>query len=325
MMRSAILPWSRGQVSRSRGLRRHQGMSDIIITGATGVIGQRAVRQLAAAGHGVAGVTRSAQGRALVERLGARAVDADVFDQGALAAAFAGADTVINLLTHIPRADARATPGAWEENDRLRREASAVVAGAAQAAGAERLIQESLAFLYADGGDGWLDEDAPVHATGPTETALTAEANAQHLFPGETVVLRFGLYIGPDSALTLADIETARAGISPTFGRPSAYEATVWLDDAAAAVAAAVGAPAGVYNVADTEPPTRAEIDAALAAAVGRETLRHALDELPPDLEPIARSQRVSSSRLREATGWAPTVRGGTEGWSLITRQRSAA
>jgi UDP-glucose 4-epimerase len=300
-------------------------MSDIVITGATGVIGQRAVRQLAAAGHEVVGVTRSAHGRAVVEGLGARAVDADVFDQGALTAAFAGADTVINLLTRIPAADALAAPGAWDENDRLRRQVSAVVARAAQAAGARRLIQESVAFLYADGGDGWLDEDAAVHATGPTETALTAEANATHLFAGATVVVRFGLFIGPDSALTLADIETARTGISPTIGRPSAYKATVWLDDAAAAVVAAAGAPAGVYNVADTEPPTRAEIDAALAAAVGREALRHALDELPPGREPVARSQRVCNSRLREATGWAPAVRGGTEGWSLITRQRRAA
>jgi UDP-glucose 4-epimerase len=325
--RLAILPWSREQVSRSRRLHRHLGMSKIVITGATGVIGRRAVRQLLAAGHEVAGVVRSARGRAVVEGLGARALDADVFEHAALTAAFAGADVVVNLLTHIPAADAMAAPEAWAENDRLRREGSAVVADAAQAAGAERLIQESVAFLYTDGGDDWIDEDASVHAAGPTETALAAESNAKRLFAGETVVLRCGLFIGADSALTLASIETARAGISPAVGRPSAYQATVWLDDAAAAVAAAAGAPAGVYNVADADPPRRSEIDAALASAVGRETLRHTLDEVPRELEPIARSQRVSSSLLREATGWEPTVRGGTEGWSLITRQwtRTAA
>ena len=80
--------------------------------------------------------------------------------------------------------------GAWDENDRLRTEASAVIARAAQAAGVPRLIQESLAFVYADGGDDWLDEDAPVHATGTTETALVAETNAMQLFRGEAVVLR---------------------------------------------------------------------------------------------------------------------------------------
>ena len=300
-------------------------MSEIVITGATGVIGRRVVQQLVAAGHRVVGITRSADGRAVVEGLGARAVEADVFASDSLLPAFATADAVVNLLTHIPRSDALLAPGAWDENDRLRREASAAVARAAEAVSVPRLVQESLAFVYADGDDHWLDEDAPVHATGPTETALVAEANAKQLFAGEVVVLRFGLFVGPDSQLTRADIQAARAGISPSLGRRSAYRATVWLDDAAAAVTSAIAAPAGVYNVADTSPPTRAEIDAALGAAVGRRALRPALDEVPCAVEAIARSQRVSSARLRETTGWAPTVRGGTDGWSLILGHRIAA
>jgi nucleoside-diphosphate-sugar epimerase len=72
-------------------------------------------------------------------------------------------------------------------------------------------------------------------------------------------------------------------------------------------------------------PPTRAEIDAALAAVVGRDTLRPAVQEVPLGLEPVARSQRVSSLRLREATGWAPQVRGGIDGWRLIMERSLAA
>ena len=218
-----------------------------------------------------------------------------------------------------------ATPAAWDENDRLRRDVSAAVAGAAQAVGAGRLVQESLAFVYADGGDAWLDEHAPVSVGGPTSTALAAEANATELFAGDTVGLRFGVFIGPDSALTQADVEGARAGISPSLGRRNGYRPTVWLDDAATAVAAALGAPAGTYNVADDDPSTRAEIDAALAAAVGRDALRPAMDEVPPCLEPVARSQRVSSSRLREASGWTPRVRVGIDGWRLIAERLLAA
>jgi len=297
----------------------------IVITGATGVVGRRAVRELVAQGHRVAGVVRSARGRRLVTGLGAAPVEADVFDEASLTTAFEGADTVVNLLTHIPSADRMATPGAWDENDRLRREASAAIARAADAAGAERLVQESLAFVYADGGDAWLDEDAPVAAGGPTATALSAEANAAALFSGDTVVLRFGLFIGPDSDLTRSDIEAAHAGISPSVGRRDAYRPTVWLDDAAAAVAAALAAPPGVYNVADAEPPTRAEIDAALAAVAGRATLRAPVAEVTPELEPIARSQRVSSRRLYEATDWTPRVRAGTDGWGLIAAWPTAA
>jgi UDP-glucose 4-epimerase len=299
---------------------------NIVITGGTGVIGRHAVQQLIDAGHRVTGVTRSARGERVLEGLGARPVRADVFDEAELRPAFAGTDVVVNLLTHIPPADRMAAPGAWEENDRLRGEASAVIARAAQAAGAARLVQESLAFVYADGGDAWLDETAAVGGGGTTTTALAAEANARERFAGVTVVLRFGLFIGADSGLTQADIDAARRdGVSPSIGRRDAYRPTVWIDDAAAAVTAALDAPAGTYNVADSDPPTRGEIDAALAAAVGRSGLRVAVEEIPPALEPVARSQRVSSRRLREATGWTPRVRGGTEGWRLIVAQDLAA
>jgi nucleoside-diphosphate-sugar epimerase len=294
-------------------------MNDIVITGATGVLGRRVVRDLLAAGHRVTGVTHSDRGRAVLDGLGARAVDADVFDAAALTTAFAGADTVVNLLTRIPSADRMPDPAAWEDNDRLRREASAAIADAAAAAGAQRLIQESVAFVYGDGGDGWIDEDAPTVESDRTATALVAERHARDRFPGTTVALRFGLFVGPDSDLTQTDIANAKAGISPNVGPREAYRATVWLDDAAAAVVAALDAPAGVYNVADEVPATRAEIDAALAAAVGRPGLRPPLDDVPPAMEVLARSQRVSSRRLREAAGWVTRVRAGTEGWRLIT------
>jgi nucleoside-diphosphate-sugar epimerase len=289
-------------------------MSEIAITGSTGVIGRRTVRELLAEGHRVTGVTRAARGRERLESLGAHAVEADVFDEASLHRAFDGAHAVVNLLTHVPSADRMADPAAWEENDRVRTEASAAIARAARAAGAQRLMQESIAFVYADGGDAWLDEDAPVAGGGVTTTALTAERNARELFDGDAVVLRFGLYMGADSRSTQAALEAARDGASSALGPPGAYRPTVWLDDAAAAVAAALRAPAGTYNVADTDPPTNAEIDAALAAAVGRRALR---PRAPQD-GPLARSQRVSSRRLRDATAWAPRIRAGTETWARI-------
>jgi UDP-glucose 4-epimerase len=289
-------------------------MNDIVITGSTGVIGRRAVRELVAAGHRVTGVTRSARGRGRLEDLGARAVEADVFDEASLRGAFAGADTVINLLTHIPSADRMADPSAWAENDRVRSEASAAIARAAHSAGAQRLVQESIAFVYADGGDAWLDEDAPVAGGGVTSSALTAERNARELFGGDTVVLRFGLFMGPDSDSAHAALEAARGGTSFAAGPLGAYRPTVWLDDAAAAIVAALRVPAGTYNVADADPPTNAEVDAALAAAVGVEVLR---PRAPQD-GPLARSQRVSSRRLIEASGWTPRLRAGTESWERI-------
>ena len=285
-------------------------MTNIVITGTTGVVGRRAVRELLAAGHRVSGVTRSLRGRRLLEGLGALPVEADVFDQASLTTAFAGADTVVNLLTHIPPADQMMAPGAWDENDRLRprrvrghRPRGAGRRRRAPGPGVPRVpLRRRRRRLARRGRAG--------RRRGTTAMALTAEANATERFAGDTVVLRFGLFIGPDSGLTQATIEAARGGISPNLGRREAYRPTVWLDDAGAAVAAAaVGAPAGIYNVADEDPPTSAEIDAALAAVVGRDHLRPAMDEVPPALEALARSQRVSSRRLRAATGWAPRVR----------------
>src|SRR4051794_18119009 len=134
-------------------------MSEVVVTGSTGVIGRRAVRELLSAGHVVTGVTRSAQGRELVESLGARAVEADVFAEPSLRGAFEGADVVVNLLTHIPPIEHMADTDAWNDNNRLRTEASAAIARAATKAGVRRLVQESIAFVYADGGGAWLDED----------------------------------------------------------------------------------------------------------------------------------------------------------------------
>jgi len=287
---------------------------NIVVTGSTGVIGRRAVGELLAAGHRVTGVTRSARGRERLESLGAGAVEADVFAEASLRRAFDGADAVVNVLTHVPSPDRMADSSAWEENDRLRGEASAVIARAARAAGVRRLVQESIAFVYADGGDAWLDEDAPVAGGGVATSALAAERNVHELFDRDTVVLRFGVFMGDDSGSTLATLAAARGGASIAAGPPGAYRPTVWLDDAAAAIAGAVRVPAGTYNVVDAEPATNAEIDAALAAAAGVDALRPST----PQDGPLGRSLRVSNRRLRSVSDWAPRLRAGTEIWSRI-------
>jgi len=304
-------------------------MSEIVtITGATGALGRRAVARLVAAGHEVRGVTRSPGGRAVLEALGARAVEADVYDPRSLARAFAGSDAVVNLLTRIPPVERMLLPGAWRENERLRGEASRAVALAAGRVGAERLVQESFAYLYADGGARWLDEDAPLDPAGPPASALRAERNAREAFDGRVVVLRFGAFMAPDSDQTRLQLAQARRGLSPVPAPREAYVPTLWLDDAGSAVAAALRAPAGTYNVVDDDPPTRAQIDAALAALVGRARLRSPLapaTRVVGTLRVLARSLRLSNRRLREATGWAPEVRAGLDGWRLVDAAVAAA
>jgi NAD(P)-dependent dehydrogenase (short-subunit alcohol dehydrogenase family) len=58
-------------MSRSGGVPRQSDMNEIVITGSTGGLGRRAVRELLAPGHRVTGVTRCERGRERLESLGA--------------------------------------------------------------------------------------------------------------------------------------------------------------------------------------------------------------------------------------------------------------
>jgi nucleoside-diphosphate-sugar epimerase len=293
----------------------------VFVLGATGVIGRRALPALATAGHEVTALARGPDRAARVSSLGATPVEADPFDEGNLAGALSGHEAVINVMTRIPPLSRAALPSAWRENDRLRREASGNVARAARRAGVERLVQESIAFLYADGREAWLDEDASIEPAVQTRSAIDAEQNARTF--GDAVVLRFGSFYGPDSDQSAAMVAMARRGLSPLPTRPTGYVSPLWLDDTGTAVSAALAAPAGTYNVADTEPLRGAEFDAALATAVGRPRLRapaRPLMRLAPTLRVVARSQRLSTARLREATGWAPSMPSSRDGMiELVT------
>ena len=112
----------------------------IFLAGATGVIGRRVMPLLVAAGHRVSAIGRTPDKRAALERLGAVPVDADLFAPDALRRAVAGHAVVINLATHLASGLRIFLPGAWRENDRVRRIGAANLADAAIAAGAERFI-----------------------------------------------------------------------------------------------------------------------------------------------------------------------------------------
>src|SRR5207248_11042603 len=99
-----------------------------------------------------------------------------------------------------------------------------------------------------------------------------------------------------------------RAGVAAIMGSAAGWFPWIDADDAAAAVVAALGAPAGLYNVVD-EPLRRREQREVLARAVGVRRL-----VAPPAATTrlggeagslLARSQRVSKRRFRDATGWA--------------------
>lgn len=285
----------------------------IFVAGATGVLGRRAVRLLVEDGHEVTGIARSEAKAALLTSLGATPARVDLFDAAAITEATTGFDVVLNLATHIPPPSRYALPGAWKENDRIRGGASVILADAALSNGAQRFVQESIAFVYEDRGTDWIDEDVPLELLANVDSVATAEAQAARVTAtgADGVVLRFALFYGHDATHTVTQIEAGRKGVSAFLGEPSGYMSSIHLDDAATAVVAAVDVPSGTYNVADDEPMQRSEADAALADALGRKRLRRVPSPLlkvgGKKAGVLTRSQRVSNARLKAASGWTPT------------------
>jgi nucleoside-diphosphate-sugar epimerase len=285
----------------------------VFLTGGTGVVGTPALPALVAAGHDVTALARGPAKADLVRRLGGTPVEADLFDPDAVAAAVVGHEAVVNLATHIPPLTKASRPEAWATNERIRTEGARNLVDAALAAGAARVVQESIAFPYLDGGSAWIEEDHPRDAAGPFAGAQQAEESAARFTAegGDGVVLRFAQFYGPTSSHTALFTKAVRWGVNPFLGDPGSYTSFIHAEDAASAVVAALGAPAGTYNVVDDEPLTRAAAGRAVADALGRRrpprTVPPAvLRRLPASARLLTRSQRVSSRRLREATGWAP-------------------
>src|SRR5690349_2368060 len=150
----------------------------VFLAGATGAIGRRLVPALLAAGHEVTAMCRSEASAEQARSAGADAAIADAFDAAAVKAAVAQAraDAVVNQLTALPkRIDPRHIQRDFELNDRLRSEASAILADAAREAGAKRLVAQSIAFMYEPGPPGTIHtEEDPLIVDPPPAFARTA-------------------------------------------------------------------------------------------------------------------------------------------------------
>ena len=294
----------------------------VLVAGSTGVLGHRAVSALVAAGHQVTAVVRSPAKAALARSLGATPVEVSIFDADALRAAAAGHDAVCNLATHIPPLARAADPRAWEENTRIRTEGSHNLVDAALAASASVYVQESIAFLYGDHGDELVDAaSTPVNDNRFAEPVRAAESEAKRFADsgGRGIVLRFGMFVAPDSDQMLTMARSARRGISIAPGDAGGFFPSIHADDAATAVVAALDAPTGTYDVVDDEPLRRGDQRAALGAAVGRRRLFR-MRAPKAIVGPLGDSQRVSNRRFREATPWSPTFPSVREAWPATVR-----
>ena len=258
----------------------------VFLAGASGVVGPPLIARLAADRHEVAAMTRSAEKAGRLTELGAEPVVADAFDREGLTAAMAEArpDAVINHLTDLTGAFGSTGPGkACAGTDLVRVVGGPTVAAGARAAGARRLVAQSVAFFYAPGEPAVVSEDDPLYVEAPSPIdrsvhALAAlERSVMEAAGVEGVVLRFGFWYGPGTGYApggaIAEMMEKRR--YPVVGDGEAVSSFVHIDDVVEATLAALGAPPGVYNVTDDDPAPAKEWMPAFAAALGAPEPRH--------------------------------------------------
>ncbi len=291
----------------------------VFLTGASGVMGRSSIDALHQAGHTVVGLARTPRSAAQISDLGAEPCLGDVFDHDALVSGMRGCDAVANLATKVPVGKAALLPGSLKQVDRIRLAGSKVVAIAAREAGVGRIVQQSLSFIYADTGDEWIDEQSPIDVTGASEPVVVAEARMARFEAagGTAVSLRFGLVTGDDRN-TAWLFRRARAGKAIGIGRKRSWMHVIHPADVGSAVVHALTAPGGIYNVG-AEPVQRADYVDTIAQAAGRKEghfFPSWVERLGADkLEILTRSQRVSSQRFSDRTGWHPAFPKLTPDW----------
>jgi 2-alkyl-3-oxoalkanoate reductase len=258
----------------------------VFLAGATGVIGRRLLPMLVGAGHEVTAMTRREEGAAALRQAGAVTAICDVFDADAVAAAMQSArpEVVVHELTDLPtNLDPRKLEEQTAGNDRIRTEGTLNLVKAACAAGARRMVAQSIAFAYPPGG-GIRHEEDPLWDEAPWPWSRSVKAlreleNAVVNTGGlEGLVLRYGWFYGPGSAYASDGhfAGEARKRRLPVVGSGTGIFSFIHVDDAAGATLIAVerGAP-GIYNIVDDEPAPMREWVPAYAAAMGAKPPRH--------------------------------------------------
>src|SRR5690348_11186284 len=190
----------------------------VFVAGASGVIGVRLVPLLVAAGHEVAGLTRSPEKVEALRRLGALPVVCDVFDRKALRAAVGdfGPDVIVSELTDLP--DDRTQLQTYRSaNDLMRREGTRNLLAAAAAATTPRFLAQSIAW----------------HLSG--ERGAAVQDFERMVLEAGGVVLRYGRFYGPGTFYESELPESPRVSV----------------DEAAKTTADLLEAESGVVTIAD--------------------------------------------------------------------------
>jgi 2-alkyl-3-oxoalkanoate reductase len=301
----------------------------VFVTGASGAIGARLVPQLIDRGHEVIGTSTSPQSAERVREVGAKPVMLDLLDPDAVRKSVVGAapDAIVHEATAL--ADVRFKRNfdrSFELTNRLRREGTDALLGAAREAGVERFAAQSFAsFRYARVGGPIKSEDDPLE---PSAIPTMTESSAAMRYLDEVVVdsggviLRYGGFYGADNDGLL---EPVRKRQFPIVGDGGGYFSFIHLDDAAAATVLAIEQGAtGIYNIVDDEPAPVREWLPVMAEALGAK---------PPRRFPVwlaklfagdaavmmgTDARGASNAKAKRELGWTPRYASWREGFPAV-------
>jgi nucleoside-diphosphate-sugar epimerase len=277
----------------------------VFLAGATGVLGRRILPLLVARGHRVNAVTRDPGRLPGLRAAGASPAVADVLDADAIAARVreAGPDLVMHQLTDLRDGDRAA-------NAHLRVVGTRNLVRAARSAGVGRVVAQSIAWAYV-AGTGPATEDVPLRPEMPGVPQL--EAAVREL--PEWVLLRYGMFYGPDTWYAPDGLMARRARAGELAADNDDVTSFVHVDDAAAAAVEALAWPTGATNVCDDEPaPARIWVPA-FYQAVG--VPRPATAASPA---PRTGWARGADNHRARALGWTPRYPSWRDGFAALRR-----
>jgi NADH dehydrogenase len=232
----------------------------VLMCGATGLLGERVTRRLAARGVALRLLLRDGASDAIAREVGAEVVRGDLRRPGTLRPAVEDADTVVTTATAIGRAldgervDLRAVDG----------QGTVALVSAAESAGVQRFVYTSFAGL---------DDDAARRV--PLAAAKRAVERRLAASPMRAVIVRPDsfqeLWLSP---MTQFDWQRGRVIV---FGRGETIARYVATDDVAEAIAVLTVAddPPASVEFGGPEPLTRHEAVQVFEAVTGREIRTH--------------------------------------------------
>ncbi|MEE6272891.1 NAD-dependent epimerase/dehydratase family protein [Georgenia sp. MJ206] len=309
------------------------GAARVLVTGASGLLGGAVARLLLERGYDVTTFQRRPSGVT-----GARDVAGSLDDRSAIAAAVAGQHAVIHLAAKV------SVSGDLADYERVNVRGTQDLLAAAKRAGVTRFVQVSSPSVAHTGsalvgaGAGPAEPQRARGSYARTKAAAEVAALAADA-PGFAVTaVRPHLVWGPgDTQLVARIVERARAGRLPLLDDGAALVDTVYVDNAAEAIVAALerieaahgeafvvtnGEPrpigdvlAGMCLAAGVRPPSW-RVPAVLATVAGAVvevvwSVRPGEDEPPMTrflAEQLSTAHWFDQRRTREVLGWRPRV-----------------